>query len=280
MRTWIGTAVVVACFAIGAGPAAARTTSGCPSVDGDWAGAGPFAVTTQQSGVGHTIYRPSRLGSRGCSTHPVVLWGNGTGTSPSYYDALLRHWASHGFIVAAANTSQAGSGQEMVAGLDYLAAQHQTPGSVFSGRVDTAHVAAAGHSQGGGGAINAGGDPRVGVTLPIQPSPDTSIENLHGPTFLLAGQFDFIVSPLFVRDLYERAAHVIALYGNLAGAHHGTPSGNGGGYRGPGTAWLRFQLMGDEQARGLFFGASCGYCTSEIWTEFLRNARAQAVPGP
>jgi hypothetical protein len=166
----------------------------------------------------------------------------------------------------------------MVAGLDYLSAQNQTAGSVFAGRVDTAHVAAAGHSQGGGGAINAGGDPRVGVTLPIQPSPYASIENLHGPMFLLAGQYDALVSPALVaKPLYEKATQIAALYGNLAGANHLTPLRDGGGYRGPATAWLRFELMGDDEARSLFFGPSCGYCTSPIWTEFLRNAKARAV---
>jgi hypothetical protein len=274
----IATALAVLCVAIGAAPAAAQTASGCPSVDGKWAGAGPFAVTTQQSGAGQTIYRPAQLGTLGCTKHPVVLWGNGTGTSPSNYDALLRHWASHGFIVAAANTAQAYSGKEMLAGLDYLEAQDHLAGSVFAGRVDTAHVAAAGHSQGGGGAINAGGDRRVGVTLPIQPSPYASIGALHGPMFLLAGQYDVLVSPALVaKPLYRRATQIPAVYGNLAGASHLTPLRDGGAYRGPMTAWLRYELMGDEQARSVFFGPSCGYCRSSIWTEFLRNAKALAV---
>jgi dienelactone hydrolase len=278
MIRWIATALAVLGVAVGAAPAAAQTADGCPSVNGNWAAAGPFAVTTQPSGTGQTIYRPAQLGTLGCTSHPVVLWGNGTGASPSNYDGLLRHWASHGFIVAAADTRWAGSGKEMVAGLDYLSAQNATAGSVFAGRVDTAHVAAAGHSQGGGGAINAGGDPRVGVTLPIQPSPYASIDKLHGPMFLLAGQYDVVVSPALVaKPLYEKATQVVALYGNLAGANHLTPVGDGGAYRGPMTAWLRLELMGDDQARSLFFGPSCGYCTSPVWTEFLRNAKAQAV---
>jgi hypothetical protein len=274
MRKWIGAALAVAGIAIGAAPAHAA----CPGVGGDFAGTGPFAVTTQQSGAGHTIYRPAELGTQGCATHPVVVWGNGTGQTPSRYDALLRHWASHGFIVAAANTTQPYSGREMVAGLDWLIAQHGTAGSPFAGRVDTEHVAASGHSQGGGGAINAAGDPRIDVALPIQPSPYASVERLHGRVLYLSGQYDVVVHPSVVRNLYDRSGHVVALLGNLAGATHLTPAGNGGGYRGPATAWLRSELLGDPDARPLFFGASCGFCSSPIWTEFLRNARAQAVP--
>jgi hypothetical protein len=278
MSKWLGAALAVACLVAGAAPAAAATADGCPSVNGNWAGAGPFAVTAQPGGNDTTIYRPAQLGTLGCTTHPVVLWGNGTGAGPANYDGLLRLWASHGFIVAAANTRNAYSGNEMRAGLDYLVAQNQAAGSPFAGLVDTAHVAAAGHSQGGGGAINAGGDPRVGVTLPIQPSPYAKVENLHGPMFLLAGSNDVVVSPQFVaKPVYEKATQIVALYGNLTGANHLTPTGDGGGYRGPTTAWLRYELMGDDQARGFFFGPACGYCTSPIWTEFLRNAKAQAV---
>lgn len=47
---------------------------------------------------------------------------------------------------------------------------------------------------------------------------------------------------------------------------------------GPITAWLRFHLMGDEQARGEFFGDGCTYCTSPDWTRFERNAKAMEVP--
>jgi len=69
------------------------------------------------------------------------------------------------------------------------------------------------------------------------------------------------------------------VFGELGGASHATPAGGGGGFRGPLTAWFRFHLMGDEQARGEFFGTGCGYCTSAAWSDFQRNARALAVPG-
>lgn len=280
MRKWIVAALGAAVLSIGAAPASAATGSGCPSVNGNWAGTGPFAVTTQQSGAGHTIYRPAQLGSLGCTKHPVVLWGNGTGATPSIYDKLLRHWASHGLIVAAANTTQSGTGVAMLAGLDYLTQQNGTVGSVFYGKVATDQVGSTGHSQGGGGAINAGEDPRVDTTVPIQPGPQGTIDLLHGPMFILAGQYDTTVWPeLLVKPRYRDADHIVAIYGNLAGATHMTPTGDGGGYRGPITAWFRFHLMGDEEARDEFFGPSCVYCSSPVWTEFLRNAKAQAVPG-
>jgi hypothetical protein len=58
--------------------------------------------------------------------------------------------------------------------------------------------------------------------------------------------------------------------------------GDGGGFRGMTTAWFRFWLMGDEQARGEFFGpaATCGICTDPAWSDVRRNTRALAIPGP
>jgi hypothetical protein len=258
----------------------AHAGSGCPSVGRAWAETGPFVVTETPSGFGHTIFHPVQLGGLGCRVHPVVLWGNGSGSRPSAYAGLLRHLASHGFIVAAADTSSSGSGQEMLAGLNYLAAAHSRPGSVFHRRVALDRIGATGHSQGGAGAIAAGADPRVDTVVPIQPGPSGEHRLLHGPTFYLAGQLDLIVVPLLlVYPRYQESGHVPAVYGELAGADHTEPTGNGGGYRGPVTAWLRFHLLADEQARGMFFGPECTYCAAPEWSRFERNAKALAVPG-
>lgn len=246
--------------------------AGCPAVDGDWAGSGPFAVATEAGGPAHTIYRPTDLGSRGCATHPVVIWGNGTGATPKEYDALLRHLASHGFVVAAANTTQAASGRQMLAGIDYLAARNAAPSSPYHGRLDLDRVGAAGHSQGGGGTIAAGADPRVDTTVPLQPGPFGKVTALRGPALFLAGSLDLIVPPAtLVYPRYQQVRHVPAAYGELAAGTHFTPVGDGGGYRGPVTAWLRWRLMDDEQARGAFSGPDCTYCAGPDWTRFENN---------
>jgi hypothetical protein len=207
--------------------------------------------------------------------HPVTLWGNGTGSSPAVYDGLLRHWASYGFIVAAADTPNSGSGQEILAGLTVLTAANASPGSIYFGKVDTGRVGASGHSQGGGGAIAAGADPRVSVTVPIQPGPSGDVNSLHGPMFILAGQLDIVVVPLLlVVPRYSAATHIPAVYGELAGASHTTPTGNGGGYRGPTTAWFRYWLADDQNARSMFLGpdSSCGLCQDPAWSDVRRNA--------
>src|SRR5205085_8963531 len=125
----------------------------------------------------------------------------------------------------------------------YLAEQNTATGSPYYGKVATDQVAASGHSQGGGGAIAAGDDPRVRVTIPLEPSTRGSIALLHGPMLILAGQDDGIVDPAGVKEKFRAADQIPAVYGELAGAGHFTPLGDGGGFRAPTTAWFRYQLM-------------------------------------
>lgn len=90
-----------------------------------------------------------------------------------------------------------------------------------------------------------------------------------------AGQNDPTVQPATVRRTYNQATQAPAIYAEQRGAdHYGIAD-----LHGPITAWFRFHLMGDEQARGLYFGPNCAYCSSSFWSVFERNPKAQAVPG-
>ncbi|WP_329521336.1 poly(ethylene terephthalate) hydrolase family protein [Spirillospora sp. NBC_01491] len=255
-------------------PASAGT--GFPPVDGAWSSPGPYAVAVKVEAV-TTFYYPRDIG-QSALRHPVIIWGNGSFAFPVVYRDLLIHWASHGFVVAASNSTQADTGLSMRAGIDRLARLDGDAGSPFHGRIDLAHVGASGHSQGAAGAINAAADPRVDAIAPIQPGPLATTSGLHGPALFLAGQRDSIVWPALVRAFYDSAGRVPAVYAELKGADHFTTVGDGGGFRGVTTAWFRFHLMGDEQARGEFFGPSCAVCTGSAWSDVRRNAEALQIP--
>ena len=86
-------------------------------------------------GVVHD-FRPTTLGAGGC-LNPVIVWGNGTTNTPSSYTALFNHLATQGFIVAAADTSNAGSGKEMLAlPLRTCIDQNTASGSPYKGHID------------------------------------------------------------------------------------------------------------------------------------------------
>jgi pimeloyl-ACP methyl ester carboxylesterase len=241
--------------------------------------AGPYAVTVAQGGPDHTLYYPSDIAASD-RQHPVIIWGNGTGATPAEYDVQLRRLASWGFVVAAANTTQSGSGQEMLAGARFLIAEDQRAGSIFQGHIDETHVGAAGHSQGGGGAIAAGADPIVDTVVPLMPGPQGQVGALHGPVFYLAGQLDYIVPSFYVQGRYAATTQVPAVFGELKGADHFFPGATRDRAIGAVTAWFRFWLMGDEAARSVFFGSGCGMCTdTAAWSRYQRNAKAAAIAG-
>ncbi|WP_206050829.1 hypothetical protein [Nocardioides speluncae] len=241
-----------------------------------WEAPGPYAVTVTPRGSTHTIYHPTNLGSQ----HPILIWGNGTGADVSQYEFALKHLASWGFVVAAANTGQSGSGAEMLDGAQFLIAEDKRVGSPFYGKIDETKVGASGHSQGGGGAIVTGADPLVDTTIPIQPGPQGNTTQLRGPAFFVAGQLDYIVPSFYVRSRYSWSSQVPAVFGELKGADHFFPGETRTRVLGPVTAWFRFWLMGDEAARGVFFGTSCGLCAdTAAWSSTARNQRALAIPG-
>ncbi len=225
-----------------------------------------------------TLYYPRDIADSD-RRHPVIVWGNGTFAFPVVYRDLLLHWASQGFIVAAANTPQSNLGISMRAGIDMLTRRNSDPDSIFRDHVDLEHIGASGHSQGGAAAIVVGSDPRIDTILPIQPGPLADINSVHVPALLLAGEKDSIVFPFLVKAFYNAADHIPALYGEVRGADHFTVVGDAGPFAAPTTAWFRAQLMGDQAARAQFFGPACGICTdSTAWSDVRRNGLALNIP--
>ncbi len=268
-------AVALAATILGAtGGAVDAQTAGFPSVGTSFNSAGPYSVTTM-NGSQHTYWYPSNIRTTGLR-HPVILWGNGTGASPTSYAGLLRHFASHGFIVAAANTPNAGSGSEMLAGLSNLTSMNGQSSSPFYQRVDTGRVASTGHSQGGVGALEASKDSRVMTAFPIEGA--FSARGVTVPTLFLAGQNDNIARPSQIKSTYN-GANTAAAYAEVARATHFTPAGDGGYFRAVGVAWARWHLMGDSNAEGWFVGTNCGLCRDTQITDYEVNARFRSQFG-
>jgi hypothetical protein len=223
--------------------------------------------------VACTIFQPTVLGSGGC-LNPVIVWGNGTTNSPSSYTALFNHWATHGFIVAAADTSNAGSGKEMLACLSYIIAQNTASGSPFMGHVDVNNIASSGYSQGGAGCLEAGIDPRFKVTAPVSPyvvlalgGYDTSspMKQVH-PMFMISGSADTVAVPSNNQQPIFMQAPVPIFWATHAGSTHFEVLGSGGAYAGPLTAWFRYKLMGDPNAQAWFEKPTCTLCSATGWT--------------
>ncbi|WP_280425671.1 hypothetical protein [Nocardia carnea] len=176
-RAALASLALLVAAATGVTPAAA-TPSYQPAalVEATYYAPGPWAVAERtgadcctSTGDSYAIWYPADLGAGGV-VHPVITWGNGTMAHPREYAYLLAHLASWGFVVIAADRTDTGTGVQMLDAVRYLVQQNSDPNSVFHGKIDTVAAGAAGHSQGGLGAINAlaRGNGAVGTAVTLE----------------------------------------------------------------------------------------------------------------
>lgn len=260
--------------------------AGGPCTVGAWPAAdpsmrGPFATVTENNvgpaaGVGadggaapmFTLFRPMDL-QQGGLCHPVITWGNGTGSTPNLYRALLNHLASHGFVVIASNSPNVaqGSPAPMLAGVTWVLEQNADPSSVMYQRIDTTHIGATGHSQGGFATTTAGADERITTVAPLCGA--STQRNLHGPAMLFCGGMDTTVPCSTVMNAYNGISNQPVMLANLLAADHANWLTFGGNTVKPAevavTAWMRVHLMGDTALRGRFYGPSCTLCQDTTW---------------
>jgi hypothetical protein len=263
-------------------------------VQATYAMPGPYATTTSTvtGPAGTAIYAeyyPANYRALGFES-PIVTWGNGTLGTPANAAVWLSHLASYGFTVIASTLGYTGSGQEIGAAARYLVAQDSAPGSVFFGHLNVTEVAAAGLSEGAGGAVRAAtNDPALFKTvltfsLPntfwVRPNPDCPTRAacmydpaaLRCPVFFISthGAIDAAAaSPAteraFFRSTTVHAALGIILFSDHRLADHAAIDMHPGGFLGYATAWLEYQLRGDATAAGAFTGAHPELLSNTNW---------------
>jgi hypothetical protein len=242
-----------------------------PEVD-DYGAVGAFE-TMRDADTGpdasFDVFRPVVLGENG-RRHPIISWANGTLFSLDEYQALLTHWASHGFVVVASHSNSTAGGVTHKAGIDWLVAQSSDPQSMYFEVLDTSRIGAAGHSQGGGATIAAGaGEPApsgIITTLPLMPIPNFE-EDLTILGRQLVPMFSIVATeedrdPAFAaRLLQEMNAELVqAAY---IGVHEDAMNA---AMAAPTLAWFRLRLMADARAEGYFYPPeTCLLCTDPGW---------------
>jgi Chlorophyllase enzyme len=227
-----------------------------------------------------TVYLPDNAAAG--ERFPLLTFGNGTFCSPTFYDELINHVVSHGFVVVAANTSTVGTGAPMLKALDWALAQDTQAGSPLNGKIDPDHIGAFGHSQGGAGTCNAGLDPRVDTIVPLSGVPlnedagTGTVSKIKVPVFFVTTADEASGSTL-IEDSFN-AATAPAAYGVTTSGNHdeytdvvddpgvpGLTSNDAKNSRAGVAAWFDWQLKGKGAVRSLFVGASCGFCAGSTW---------------
>ena len=266
--------------------------------------AGPFAVTADKNvgpaaGVvpdpvyGNTqqhfnVYRPTNLAQSGYC-HPILVWANGHTDNPEpnppscvtgggqycgSYLMLMQQMASHGFVVIASLSTITSQGNPLptIVGLDWLLQQAEDSTSPYYHHLDTTHIGAFGHSEGGLSTCKAASDPRISAISTV--SGTTANAGIHGPALFFCGGKDTVVPCANVMSTYASVTNEPAMFvDNLASDHGGWLYQNGP--KGPDifgmTAWFRVHLMNDTANRKMFYGTSCTLC-SDSRVQVMRNS--------
>jgi dienelactone hydrolase len=165
-------------------------------------------------------------------------------------------------VASLSSTTSRGDPLPTIIGLNWLLEQAEDSSSPYYHHLDTAHIGALGHSEGGTATYKAAPDSRITAIGTI--SAPTTLASLHGPALFICGGLDASVSCNSVAAMYNTVNDQPAmLMNNLAADHNGWE--NQDGPKGPDifalTAWFRVHLMGDTANRKYFYGANCTLCT-------------------
>ena len=278
------TAAPAAMASAGAGAGAAAGSGGSPAAAGASAAAGaaapvtsgqklkpamsvaedgPYATTLDaeaDGGDGYVVY-PTDLGVEGLK-HPIFVWGTGSGSVPSQYEMHLKRLASHGIVVYSADTSSV-TGALLKQGLDYLFAENDRDGSPLYKKLDLTNVGVGGHSLGSLSTYDIADDPRITTTVHVDGGQFDGMggPRLHKPAIFICGEdswgtpncnndYEGSSVPIF----YTRIMGLIGAEGHIMAADAGLEIW---------TAWLRWQLAGEEERRKDFLDPMCTYCTGK-----------------
>jgi hypothetical protein len=242
----------------------------------DYGAPGPFTVQRDNDtgpGGAYDVFRPAMLGPSP-RKNPIVSWANGTLFGIDMYQTLLRHWASHGFVVIAAHSQSTAGGATHKAGIDWLLAENSRASSLYFGTLDTMAIGAAGHSQGGGATIAAGsnkpGPTGITATLPLMPilsfeTDKTIVMRQAAPMFNVNATMDNRDPTGAVANQIYDGANRELVQAAFIGIHEDAmnPAMNA-----PTLAWFRFKLMADDRARSFFYPANaCDLCRDAAYEQ-------------
>lgn len=243
---------------------------------GPLAGAIPDPVygTTQQR---FNVYRPVDL-AQGGYCHPIILWGNGHTDNPEPnppaclasnfcgdYKVIVTQLASQGFVVIASLSTIVSQPDPatgllpQLVGLNWILQQSEDATSPYYHHLDTAHIGATGHSEGGFATSVVGSDPRIMAIATMAGA--TAAPKLHGPALFLCGGQDTVVPCSTIQKSFDAITTTPAMLEENPAASHGSWIGSiRDPYQVAVTAWMRVHLMSDTGLRSMFYGTSCQVC--------------------
>ncbi|GGM28622.1 alpha/beta hydrolase family protein [Micromonospora yangpuensis] len=213
---------------------------------------------------------PDRDADAAAGQFPVVVFSHGLGGEPDDYQELLSRWAAAGFVVAAPTFPQTSRGSagnvldvlnqpaDVSYVLDEVLALDDRDGDALRGRLDTARVAAAGHSAGGVttiGLFTVGRDERLGAGVVFAGTAlgvGTAFAGAAAPQLFVHGELDEVVEYAAGKAVYDKVPWPKAMLSLPKGDHGRDLLSDDDTLRvvsDTTVEFLRWSLYGDEAAK-------------------------------
>jgi dienelactone hydrolase len=177
-------------------------------------------------------------------------------------------------------------GSQLKDALDWAISQNNDKRSPYYNKIDTGKMAVSGMSCGGLQALEVADDPRIktlivcnsGILIdakgghPLMPKlTKEQLKKVHTPTlYLLGGESDIAYTNGM--DDFKQINHVPVLVASLNVGHGGTyAKPHGGEFARVATAWVKWQLKNDLDAKKLFSGDKPALSESAGWSVDKKN---------
>ena len=226
--------------------------------------------------------------------YPVIVVVNASGTPAFKYEPWFKRLASWGFIVVGNEDPQAGTGETTSIMLDYLLNLPQD--HKLNNRLDTENIGIVGFSQGGAGDLAAVTMYDNGTTYKTIFTGSAAYPFLAGnmgwkydvskiriPYFMTAGtgasddkgvaditkEYAGVAPLASLIENYEMISDdVLKVRARATGAEHEDMLARSDGYM---TAWMLWQLCGDENAASVFIGENAEILHNSNWQDVEIN---------
>ena len=238
------------------------------------------------------VWYPKEL-EKSDKTYPMIVAVNASGTPAAKYEPFFKRLSSWGFIVVGNEDPQTGTGETTSETLDFML--NLPADSVIFGRVDYENIGLVGYSQGGAGAICALTNYDTGkyyktiftgsAAYPLLAKNlgwEYDVSKIQVPYFMTAGTGKSDdsgtdpnssfggVSPLSaLEENYNNIPDsVVKVRARAVGAEHEEMLARTDGYM---TAWMLYQLYGDEEAGQAFWGEDAEILSNANWQDIEKN---------
>ena len=233
------------------------------------------------------IWYPSETGEH----FPVIIVGNPSQMGAGRYKGFFERLASWGFVVVGNNESQTGKGEGIDKTVDVLFGLVDT--HPLREVIDYDNIGLIGYSQGGAGALAAVTEQKNGDKFKALFTGSAACHEIadgYGwtydtskvtiPYFMAAGTGDSdagndekdvegVATFVSLMDSYDSIdPGVPKVRARIVGAEHNEVLQRADGYM---TAWMLYQLKGDQEAAKVFAGDDCEILNNDNWQDVEKN---------